>query len=321
MKKSIFTLGLLFFFMSGYSASANKEVGNGGDICEKSFLTVRDDISSWIGKGGSAGLEFPSEISQERYDTGMLQMMRKASVSCTTEAVLIGAAEKTCKNFEDENGDTRVLCNVKRFLETSASDQYVLVHHEYAGLAGIEVNAGEESRYSLSKQISGFLENQVIKKLAISRPISLTRYCSIDGHESDFIGKLRHLINLNIDNLKKQGIEVDPSTVDYQLSIRNKFYKTHINGNAYILAEGGFKSRRGTVFVVQFEYYRNDSEKQSDLRWEWNLVKNGVDSEGNAINPHCDMSPGWQGHGMVTFVNADSGTRVAAFPLGKIRLF
>ncbi len=50
---------------------------------------------------------------------------------------------------------------------TSESDQYVLVHHEYAGLAGIEISKGEDSDYQVSNQISGYLENQVIKKLAV----------------------------------------------------------------------------------------------------------------------------------------------------------
>jgi hypothetical protein len=43
----------------------------------------------------------------------------------------------------------------------------VLVHHEYAGLAGFEVNSGEDSIYPISNQIAGYLEDHVVKKLVV----------------------------------------------------------------------------------------------------------------------------------------------------------
>jgi hypothetical protein len=41
------------------------------------------------------------------------------------------------------------------------------VHHEFAGLAAIEPPIGDESQYLVSNQISGYLVNQVVKKLAV----------------------------------------------------------------------------------------------------------------------------------------------------------
>jgi hypothetical protein len=97
----------------------------------------------------------------------MQKQMAHAQLSCTDSVILVSGVEKTCKNFSDENGESKILCNAKRFLETSDEDQYVLVHHEYAGLSGFEVNDGADSQYQLSNQITGYLQNQVVKKLAV----------------------------------------------------------------------------------------------------------------------------------------------------------
>lgn len=140
---------------------------NGGDICENRFITVRNDLSAWIVKGGAAGLRLPAPVSLEQYVQKMLEKIQAGKVSCVDEKIFVGSAEKTCKNFSDADGTLRIQCNSKRFLETPESDQYVLVHHEYAGLAGFEVNDGEVSDYSISSQITGFLEDQIIKKLVV----------------------------------------------------------------------------------------------------------------------------------------------------------
>jgi hypothetical protein len=150
---------------------AEKEIGNGGDICEDQFKIVRDDIASWIHKGGSAALSLPNRISLASYNSGMLSQISDAQVSCTEDKVFVGNAEKTCKNFIDSYGKSRIVCNSRRFLKgTSESGQYVLVHHEYAGLAGFEVNDGENSHYSLSNQISQNLTDTVVKRLAVKGP-------------------------------------------------------------------------------------------------------------------------------------------------------
>jgi hypothetical protein len=62
-------------------------------------------------------------------------------------------------------------------MATNDSDQYVLVHHEYAGLSGFEVNNGPDSTYLISNQISEFLVDEVVKKLAIKAPLAdLNKY-------------------------------------------------------------------------------------------------------------------------------------------------
>jgi hypothetical protein len=148
-------------------ASIGTGMGNGGDICEDRFKSVRDDIASWIIQGGSAGLSLPQPVSVAQYNTAMLGQIANATISCIDDKVMIGDAEKTCKNFVDSSGKSQIACNATRFMATGDSDQYVLVHHEYAGLAGFEVNSGEESQYPISNQLTEYLQDQVIQKLAI----------------------------------------------------------------------------------------------------------------------------------------------------------
>ena len=137
MNYSYKTLGyhflLLMLTSAAHAAGGGAIAGNGGDICEDRIKIVRDDIASWIGKGGTAGLTLPRSVSLTQYNSGMLAKISAAGVNCTDNKILIGNDEKTCKNFVDSGGAPQIVCNNKRFMETADSDQYVLVHHEYAG--------------------------------------------------------------------------------------------------------------------------------------------------------------------------------------------
>jgi hypothetical protein len=175
----IYLVSTLASFSAAYAAGG-AVVGNGGDICEDRFKIVRDDIASWIQKGGSAGLSLPNSITLAQYNTNMLTEIADAGISCVDREITVDGAEKTCENFLDPAGKTQIECNSTRFMATSASDQYVLVHHEYAGLAGFEVNNGEESQYAVSNQISGYLENQTVKKLAV-KPTQASEVSLYDG--------------------------------------------------------------------------------------------------------------------------------------------
>lgn len=151
-----------------YAASANAggvDI-NGGDICENRFSTIRDDLSLWIQGGGSRSLKLPPGILLEDYNEKMLSHISRAQVSCTTDKIFVAGVEKSCKNFFSGSQPT-ILCNSERFLKTGESGQYVLVHHEYAGLSGFEVNEGTESQYVISNQLTNFLEDQIVKKLVV----------------------------------------------------------------------------------------------------------------------------------------------------------
>jgi hypothetical protein len=184
MLKNLSSIVFILLAMNAMADAGSTGMGNGGDVaCEDRFISIRDDIASWINRGGSAGLTLPAGITLTAYNQGMLKYISdpndlpnhpfKATVQCVSGIVMVDGAEKACKNVMDsETGAASITCNIDRFAATNDSDQYVLVHHEYAGLAGFEENSGTESDYFISNQISGYLENQVVKKLEIMPPNS-----------------------------------------------------------------------------------------------------------------------------------------------------
>lgn len=129
---------------------------NGGDICEQKFLKIRDDLSNWVSNGDLLDINLPESIPIPLYRRKMLNAFQFSIVSCTDEKVYVGKSEKTCKNYMDINGDNRIECNRDLFMnKTDVDDRYILVHHEYAGIADFETNRSkEESRYFISENIS-----------------------------------------------------------------------------------------------------------------------------------------------------------------------
>jgi hypothetical protein len=173
---SLILTSLLLLQISPTAFAGHKE-GNGGDMCEDRIKVIRDDIASWIQKGGSKGLKLPGTTNLSEYDSEMLKNISSAQINCTSDKVFVGTIEKTCKNYLDESNTPQIICNALRLLRTSESDQYVLVHHEYAGLSGMEATNQGDSHYEISNQISGYLENQVIKKLVV-KPSSCSPNCA-----------------------------------------------------------------------------------------------------------------------------------------------
>jgi len=164
---------LLSLVLASIPALAADKGLNGGDICEDRFQVVSSDLASWIEQGGSAGLVLPAGVSINQYNSKMTSEIKTALVSCTDDKVMVGSAEKTCENFVDSKGQARIVCDSSQFMATDESQQYVLVHHEYAGLAGFEVNDGETSNYPISNQITGFLAQELVKKLVV-KPTDVT---------------------------------------------------------------------------------------------------------------------------------------------------
>jgi len=153
--------------LASLPAFAGDKTGNGGDMCEDRIKVIRDDIATWITNGGANTLKFSQGVTLSQYTTKMRAAAAGTTVSCTGSTVSVGGIEKACRNFFDFSGRPQIICNSLRFAQTNASDQYVLVHHEYAGIAGLEVNNTDGSQYAVSNQISGYLVDQVVKKLAV----------------------------------------------------------------------------------------------------------------------------------------------------------
>jgi hypothetical protein len=161
----------LFFISFGIlQAFANPRViGNGGDPFELRFKTIALNIDQWIQSGNANQLQLPSEITLQNYKSKMHQVLGNYSIEFTKQKVSIAGAEKTCINFVASKIN-KIRCNSDRFsalLNSRADDLYRLVHHEFAGLAGIEVSKGADSDYRISNQISSYLVDQVVRQLPI----------------------------------------------------------------------------------------------------------------------------------------------------------
>lgn len=193
-----FTFVILFLFFPLFAMASGSSVRGGGDMCENRIKSVRDDIKEWILKGGSEALSLPAGLSRGEYKKGMLQHISMALVSCVGKGdqdypVEVDGVAKVCR-FEKWQRGERITCDSDKFRALNESDQYVLIHHEYAGLAEIESPIGSNSVYPLSNQISGFLVEQVVKKLAV-RPRS-SRLTTVTLNDGDIRSVEISLINV-----------------------------------------------------------------------------------------------------------------------------
>lgn len=156
-------------------AKGSEGVG-GGDLCEDRIQQIRDDIKSWIYAGGSADLRFSTLSMQSEYKASMLEAMASAKIQCVKPGdagypVQVNGTAKVCR-FDKTSSVDLITCDYQAFLDLnsmSESDQYILIHHEFAGLAGLENPNADVSTYFLSNQISGYLEDQIVKKLVVKR--------------------------------------------------------------------------------------------------------------------------------------------------------
>ena len=117
---------------------AGERVGNGGDVCENKMRNITNDIESWLISDQYRGIKLPEYLTEELYKQEILEAVKKSILSCTTDKVLVGSAEKTCRNFVDNKGTTQIQCNFDRFNSTEEKEKYKLMHHEFAGVAGFE---------------------------------------------------------------------------------------------------------------------------------------------------------------------------------------
>jgi len=168
------TMGLL-----GMSAHAleGREVGNGGDLCEARIQSISADLRTWIEAGGGESLSFPAGTTSASYRSGMIDQIQQAVASCSDKPLRIGSLEKVCINYFSNDRVPRIVCDRAAFMNgTTESQQYVLIHHGFAGLSGFEVNQGEISNYELSNQLNAFLTDTVVKKLKLKPSLSNTSY-------------------------------------------------------------------------------------------------------------------------------------------------
>lgn len=165
--------------------------GGGGDDCENRIQSIGLDIKNWIKQGGSQSLVFENGLEVNTYNKKMLEILDLVNskdqlgsvLECTSEPIFVGNTEKTCRwerSETDDKLDFKILCNYERFMSGISDEnkkldkedaQYQLVHHEIAGVAGVEGSYKDRSNYNLSNQIVASLENVVVKMLAVKKKV------------------------------------------------------------------------------------------------------------------------------------------------------
>jgi hypothetical protein len=176
----------LFAFAGNYASAPNASTkksealnsigtnsGGGGDLCEDRIQIIRDDLRSWIGKKGFEALILPKGVTKDQYRLGMLDAIAKAKIKCVGPGdsgypVEVLGSPKVCK-FDKDGSLLQITCDFNKFQSMSETAQYVLVHHEFAGLANIEKPNGADSNYDVSNQITNQLADQFVKRLVVKQ--------------------------------------------------------------------------------------------------------------------------------------------------------
>lgn len=165
------SLLILTSLLSLHGWAVGHDQGGGGDLCEDRIKIVRDDFVTWINDGGPRALSLPSYLDVDQYSSLMLEQMKKAKIRCVSKGdegfpVQVQGIAKTCR-FDRDLYQGLITCDYDKFRSLRETDQYILIHHEYAGLAQIENPNGDDSNYDISNQISRYLEDRVTKKLVV----------------------------------------------------------------------------------------------------------------------------------------------------------
>jgi hypothetical protein len=179
---TVVAFGLSAFIST--TACAGPGISGGGDECENRIKSISQDVHGWIQAGGSKGLSLPEGLTHSAYDTAMQSEIGKAKIRCVGAGddgypVEILGTAKTCR-FDKSDDSSRITCDYGKFRDLTDEEQYVLVHHEFAGLAGIEPAVGDDSNYEISNQISGYLEDTIVKRLVVNPGVDEKSLCEKD---------------------------------------------------------------------------------------------------------------------------------------------
>jgi|GEM_PF-3075434 len=191
---------------------AGSESGGGGDASEARIDEIRGDLLTWINDGGAQGLTLPARITLRRYQELMTEILAPQRVVVTfvttlqesqstdpERKVLVDEQPKTCRGFIGNLDQLRhILCNQERFAATSEAEQYRLVHHEYAGLAGVEQNVGAASDYEISNQLTDFLHPTTVLRLSVKRRTDCSIVDGLRHCPEDIADIAGHVLQCNV---------------------------------------------------------------------------------------------------------------------------
>jgi hypothetical protein len=224
----------------------------GGDMCEDRIKLIRDDIGAWINKGGPASLKLPTGITVSDYSQRMTNAISKAQIECVTQGdhhypVEVFGRPKVCRFEPSEN---LVTCDFVKFNSTSEAEQYRLIHHELAGLADLEQPDRADSHYDISNQITSFLKNEVVKRLAIVSP-SPTE----DGWETPTKDEARIIIGYASTSIKQ--------TTYRNCQVRVQDNSANQSSDNFILGDSNKPEHKWVMFYGNFTKYKFVTEGSS----------------------------------------------------------
>ena len=169
MKSILLLITTVFIALGSHAGSKDR---GGGDLCEARIRNVAADFKAWLIGGGAAGLQLKN-LSADAYAVGMRRTIDESKVRCLAAGdagfpLQIDGTPKVCR-FDKSESEKWISCDAEKFSKLSASDHYVLIHHELAGLSGFELPNADQSTYAISNQISGFLSATVERKLFVRK--------------------------------------------------------------------------------------------------------------------------------------------------------
>lgn len=229
--------------------------GGGGDANEERVDEIRADILKWINKGGAKNLKLTS-ITYDKYLEEMTEILEPQKVivgfvelddpNNEELQVTVSGSPKTCRGFYSKlDNQPHILCNISRFSTLNGPQQYKLIHHEYAGLVGVEKNFGAASDYNVSSQITEYLEYQQVLKLAVKTEEKTIYSSTAKFNPGNTFGPVPFAILQQKTNCEMPSEPLDctlPSEKDVQeeidLFVKNmpQRLKAIKKGNAYIMA-------------------------------------------------------------------------------------
>jgi hypothetical protein len=241
----------LLTYSTAFAKSGGAIAGGGGDATEERVSVIRDDLLKWISKGGAKDLNLPSAITYDQYVSKMTDILQPQEVVVgfvekddpldEELMVSVDGTPKTCRGFiSTRDSKAHILCNIARFKDTPDSEQYKLVHHEFAGLAIIEKNDGAASDYEVSNQITDFLSMQTVLKLAVKHE-QQTSTPEFKVTKNRYIGNKKYEVEVSLKNTENVFLAIlsnpgDP-TGDKKILRDGKFSFKVIVDNKNALAE------------------------------------------------------------------------------------
>lgn len=215
-------------FFDDYQVADLGQDRGGGDVCENKIKEIGKDLYTWIYKDGGRDLDL-DEISYDDYKNNMLQAINQAkAINCISgersEQILkVNGIEKTCV-FDKRMSS--ITCDESKFMSKNIDDQYRLIHHEFAGLAGLENPNQENSNYKLSNQISYYLETITVKKLVIKNRVrpgenkAKITFFAESGIKVEEILNIKNRVNHIIEKIENSGFYLN-----YSYDDKKKEYK------------------------------------------------------------------------------------------------